>query len=177
MNNRMQRLSAFLAGAALTLAVVLLVVLALSAHIVTVHESHENDPMNELVVFWQDNPLWSAAATAAAIAAMMAMHALVVKGKKLHLHRLLFLLWMTVSALWLWGIALAPRADSQRVVEAAMMLAQGNYAPMHDIYFNDSSYQMGICLVLEMIRRLLPSHDLAMVVQLSMCSCAREWLR
>ena len=37
---------------------------------------------------------------------------------------------------------------------------------MRDIYFNDSSYQMGICFVLEIIRRIVPMLDLAMVVQI-----------
>lgn len=166
MNEKMQKLSAFLAGAALLLAIVLLAALALSAHVVTVHESHENYPMNELVVFWQDNPLLSVLATIAAIAVMMGLHALLEKGRKLHLDKALLALWMMATAAWLWGVQLVPRADSQRVVEAALLLAQGDYAPMRDIYFNDSSYQMGICFALEMIRRLLPMLDLALVVQL-----------
>ena len=52
---KMRRLSVFLAGAALILFLILDVILAVSAHVVTVHEGFENYPMNELVVFWRDN--------------------------------------------------------------------------------------------------------------------------
>jgi len=161
----MQRFSAFLAGAALVVFVWLIGILALSAHVVTVHEGYENYPMNELVVFWRDNPLLSLAATTAAICACMALHALLEKGKKFHLQKLLFALWLLAAIFWVWGAGVTPRADSKRVVDAALLLAQGDYSPMRDIYFNDSSYQMGICLMLEMLCRLLPGANIAMAVQ------------
>lgn len=163
---RMQQLSAFLAGAALVMFLVLIVVLALCSHVVTVHEGFENYPMNELVVFWWDNLLLSVSATAAAIAACMALHKLLEKGKKFHLTQVLLALWLAATMLWLWGARVTPRADSQRVVEAAQMLARGDYSPMRDIYFNDSSYQMGICFFFEIICRLLPGLELFEVVQM-----------
>lgn len=162
----MQRLSGFLAGAALIAFLSVNLVLAVCSHIVTVHEGFENYPMNELVVFWWDNPFLSIGATAAAVAVCMGLHALLEKGKRLHIEKLLLALWMIVSVFWVWGAGVAPRADSERVVNAAVMFAQGDYSPMRDIYFNDSSYQMGICFVLEIIRRIVPMLDLAMVVQI-----------
>lgn len=161
----MRRLAAFLAGAALWIFLLVFGILMLCSHGVTVHEGFENYPMNELVVFWWDHPLLSVGATAAAIAACMGLHALLEKGKRMRLTEMLFVLLIAASVFWVWGAGVVPRADSERVVKAALMFAQGDYSPMRDIYFNDSSYQMGICFVLEILCRLFPHIELALLVQ------------
>jgi len=162
---RMQRLSGFLAGAALIMFLVMMAALMLSAHVVTVHEGFENYPMNELVVFWWDNPILSIGATAAAVAVCMGLHALLEKGRRLHLEKLLFALWIAVSVFWVWGAGVVPRADSERVVNAALLFAADDYSALHMQYFHDYSFQLGFCLPLEIIARVFPALDLALMMQ------------
>jgi len=52
------------------------------------------------------------------------------------------------------------------VVNAALMFAAGDYSALHAQYFHDYSFQLGFCLPLEIVARILPSVDLAMVMQI-----------
>ena len=88
------------------------------------------------------------------------------KGKKYRLTQICAVLWMIASMVWLWGVRVTPRADQLRVVEAAQLFACGDYSPMREIYFNNYSYQLGICLFFEIICRLLPTIELFEVMQM-----------
>ena len=46
--------------------------------------------------------------------------------------------------------------DFAYVLEGAELLAAGNYKPLAIDYFNVYSYQLGICLPMEILKRLLP---------------------
>ena len=49
--------------------------------------------------------------------------------------------------------------DAAYVLEAAQLFAQGNYKVMQQPYFHACSYQLGLCLPLELVLRLLPGLD------------------
>lgn len=161
-----ERVAAFLAGVALMAVVILIAALSVSAHFVTVHEGYENYPMNELVVFWMDNPLLSLAATAAALAACLMLHALIQRGRRFHADKLLTALWLLAAVFWLWGAGVIPRADSQQVVNAALQFAKDDFSVLNTQYFSDYSFQLGFCLPLEIFARLCPQLDLAMSMQM-----------
>lgn len=161
-----RRAAAFLAGAAMALLLAVLAGLAVCSLFVTVHEGYDQDPMNELVVFWQDNPALSLAATAVMIAGLGALAALLRAGERIRLMRLLALLLLAGTLGFLWSVQMVPRADQERVVEAALCFARGDYSPMRDVYFTDYSFQLGLCLLLEGLARLMPGVSLALLMQL-----------
>ena len=121
-----RRAAAFLAGAAMALLLAVLAGLAVCSLFVTVHEGYDQDPMNELVVFWQDNPALSLAATAVMIAVLGALAALLRAGERIRLMRLLALLLLAGTLGFLWSVQMVPRADQERVVEAALCFARGD---------------------------------------------------
>ena len=161
-----RRAAAFLAGVAMALLLAVLAGLAVCSLFVTVHEGYDQDPMNELVVFWQDNPALSLVATAVMIVVLGVMAALLRAGERIRLMCLLALLLLAGTLGFLWSVQMIPRADQERVVEAALCFARGDYSPMRDVYFTDYSFQLGLCLLLEGLARLMPGVSLALLMQL-----------
>lgn len=69
------------------------------------------------------------------------------------------------ALLWVLGVQFGQRADAQTVLTAAQQFAHGEYAWLSDDYFHAYTYQLGQCLPLEGVARLLPGMDLNMVAQ------------
>lgn len=163
---RMQRLSAFLSGAAIGLFVLLVFTLAVGSHFVTAHECIYDYPMQDLIIYWQDQPVISLLATIGMIAVLMGIAAVLKRYARFHAEKLLYALWAIISIGFLWAIRVQPRADFKVVTDAALLFAQGDFSPLSDTpYFSDYPYQLGICLPMEMLKRLFPWADLALMMQ------------
>ena len=69
------------------------------------------------------------------------------------------------SAAFLTGACTTQIYDFQYVIEAAQLFARGNYKPMEVDYFHIYSYQLGFCLPMEVLLRLLPELDINRFMQ------------
>lgn len=69
------------------------------------------------------------------------------------------------SFMFLMGTEIRQMYDAYSVAEAARLFSQGNYKAMTLDYFNTSSYQLGICLPMEIVMRLLPGIDINLFMQ------------
>lgn len=163
---RMQRLSAFLSGAAIGLFVLLVFALAVGSHFVTAHECIYDYPMQDLIIYWQDRPVISLLATIGMIAFLMGIAAALNRCARFHVEKLLYALWAIISIGFLWAVRVQPRADFKVVTDAALLFAQGDFSPLSDTpYFSNSTYQLGTCLMMEVLKRLFPWIDLALTMQ------------
>lgn len=81
-------------------------------------------------------------------------------------------LWIALCAAWtvaaigfVLGGGFTQRGDSCMIIWAAECFASGDYLPMQSEYFQGCSYQLGICFLMELIKRLLPSANLMLLMQ------------
>ena len=163
---RGQKLSALLCGAAMAALLAVLLTLTFSSMLLTVREFDDNAAMGEMLLFQADRPLVNLLLTAGMIAVLALAARLLRAGQHKHLMRWLLALWLGATVFFLWGVRLQPRVDQLRVLDAALRFSRGDYSPMHNVYFHNYSYQLGICLFFEAIARLLPGLDLALTVQI-----------
>lgn len=80
--------------------------------------------------------------------------------------------WIALCAAWtvaaigfVLGGGFTQRGDSSMILWAAECFASGDYTPMQSEYFQGYSYQLGICFLMELIKRLFPSADLRLLMQ------------
>ena len=165
---RMQKLSAFLSGAAIVLFVLVVLTLAVGSHFVTAHESNDHVQTSDVIVYWQDNFGISLLKTICALGILLLLERILKMGKgRFRLSYMVFGLWLAITVFWICGVRMRPRTDPLRVVNAAEAFAIGDYSPLTETtYLEDASHQLGICLVLEIMRRLFPLIDLPLTVQL-----------
>lgn len=74
-------------------------------------------------------------------------------------------LWMGLTIFFLWAAGTRQMVDFAYVCDGATRFAQGDYSPLLEDYFNVYSYQLGTCLMLEGVARLLPGVHIGMVMQ------------
>ena len=74
-------------------------------------------------------------------------------------------LWAGAALVWVLAVGLISETDFGCVVDSSERFAQGDYELLHWGYFRGSSYQLGICLVIDTIKRLLPMLDVDIVMQ------------
>lgn len=75
------------------------------------------------------------------------------------------MVWALLAAAFLLGCATRQEVDFAYVCEAAERFAQGAYGPLTSDYFSAYSYQLGTCLMLEVVLRLLPGVDIQVLMQ------------
>lgn len=164
---RMQRCSAFLAGAALIIFLIVFGTLMISAHFVTAQEVVWHIQPPDQILFWPDNPFVSGMFTLAALVVMMLADMMLRKFHRFHLTQILSILWIGVAVLWVWGAQLVPHADFEMVVESAKAFARNDFSIFFEHpYYHDCTYQLGFCLVMEGLLRLFPSIDLALTMEM-----------
>lgn len=74
--------------------------------------------------------------------------------------------WCAGTIILVWGANIIQMYDFAYVLEGAQLFARGNYKPLSIDYFNVYSYQLGFCLPMEFILRILPNLDLSLFMQL-----------
>ena len=164
----MERILTFLAATAVGLFILICLVLTVTSHFVTVHESQYNDLTNDVIVYWQDNALLSLLKTIFALSGLLLLrHTLKRRKGRFGLTFVAFGIWLAMTVLWICGIRMLPRTDPLRVVSAAEAFAAGDFSPLTaTTYLADASHQLGICLVLEIVKRLFPFINLPLTVQI-----------
>ncbi len=73
--------------------------------------------------------------------------------------------WTAGTLVLVLGAGVRQMYDFAYVLEGAELFAQGNYKPMTIDYFHVYSYQLGICLPMEIVKRLLPGVNLSLLMQ------------
>ena len=163
-----ERLARVLSLCALALLMLLLALVTLGALGTTAVSAVANNQMNQEVTLARDG-LAGLALTAALLVALAAVHALVQRRAGKRVFAAALTLWTAAALCFVLAVGLVPRADSALVLDAAKRFAAGDFSPLEEVYLNRVSYQLGICLPLEGIARLLPGLDLNLVMQALNC--------
>ena len=154
----------FCVRAALCLALCLFAGLTAAGMLVTAHLGRQSWS-HEAVVFSHDALPATLALTALLLFAMLALHRLLQRFAGVRLSAALLFAWMSGTLVLVLGANVSQMYDFAYVLEGAELFAAGNYKPLAIDYFNVYSYQLGICLPMEILKRLLPGIDLSQVMQ------------
>lgn len=103
--------------------------------------------------------------TAAVLLAAFGLQLLFVRFARIHLTGAMMLLWTLLTIAFLLGCYTRQEVDFAYVCDAARAFARGDYSPMRSDYFNECSYQLGTCFLLEGVVRLIPKPDIEYVMQ------------
>ena len=154
----------FCVRAALCLALCLFAGLTAAGMLVTAHLGRQSWS-HEAVVFSHDALPATLALTALLLFAMLALHRLLQRFAGVRLSAALLFAWTAGTLVLVLGANVSQMYDFAYVLEGAELFAAGNYKPLAIDYFNVYSYQLGICLPMEILKRLLPGIDLSQVMQ------------
>ncbi len=163
-----ERLAHFLSLCAMVLFVLLLVLVTLGALGTTASSVVANNRMNQEVTLSRDGFL-GLALTAAVLLALSALYGFVRRRAVRRALAAALALWTAAALCLVLAVGLVPRADSALVIDAAERFAAGDFSPLEGEYFSRVSYQLGICLPLEGLARLLPGLDLNLLMQALNC--------
>ena len=156
--------SGFLSRAAIVLLMVILVWLTVLSF-TTLAFLGIDGPFGDSTTFIAENVLANLLLTAAAIGAMLAVKALLDRVGGVKLSAGMLAIWAAAALVWVLAIGLISESDFGCVVDSAEEFARGEYDLLHWGYFRGSSYQLGICLLIESVCRLLPMLNVDMVMQ------------
>ena len=163
-----QKAARLLTLAALIVFACVLAGVTLGALGVTASSVVANNRMNQEVTLARDG-LAGLALTAALLAVLAAVYAFVRRRAGRRVFYAALALWTAAALCLVLAVGLVPRADSALVIDAAKRFAAGDFSPLEGEYFNRVSYQLGICLPLEGLARLLPGLDLNLLMQALNC--------
>ena len=163
-----QKAARFLTLAALIVFACVLALVTLGALGTTASSAVANNRMNQQVTLARDG-FGGLALTAALLLALAAVHAFLRRRAGRRAFAAALALWTAAALCFVLSVGLLPRADSALVIEAAKRFAAGDFSPLEGEYFSRVSYQLGICLPLEGLARLLPGLDLNLLMQALNC--------
>ena len=164
-----QKAARFLTLAALIVFACVLALVTLGALSTTASSAVANNRMNQRVMLARDG-FGGLALTAALLLALAAVHAFLRRRAGRRAFAAALALWTAAALCFVLAVGLLPRADSALVIEAAKRFAAGDFSPLEGEYFSRVSYQLGICLPLEGLARLLPGLDLNLLMQALNCA-------
>lgn len=164
-----QKAARFLTLAALIVFACVLALVTLGALGTTASSAVANNRMNQRVMLARDG-FGGLALTAALLLALAAVHAFLRRRAGRRAFAAALALWTAAALCFVLAVGLLPRADSALVIEAAKRFAAGDFSPLEGEYFSRVSYQLGICLPLEGLARLLPGLDLNLLMQALNCA-------
>ena len=168
MRSASQKAARFLTLAALIVFACVLALVTLGALGTTASSAVANNRMNQQVTLARDG-FGGLALTAALLLALAAVHAFLRRRAGRRAFAAALALWTAAALCFVLAVGLLPRADSALVIEAAKRFAAGDFSPLEGEYFSRVSYQLGICLPLEGLARLLPGLDLNLLMQALNC--------
>ena len=168
MRSASQKAARFLTLAALIVFACVLALVTLGALSTTASSAVANNRMNQQVTLARDG-FGGLALTAALLLALAAVHAFLRRRAGRRAFAAALALWTAAALCFVLSVGLLPRADSALVIEAAKRFAAGDFSPLEGEYFSRVSYQLGICLPLEGLARLLPGLDLNLLMQALNC--------
>lgn len=163
-----QKAARFLTLAALIVFACVLALVTLGALSTTASSAVANNRMNQRVMLARDG-FGGLALTAALLLALAAVHAFLRRRAGRRAFAAALALWTAAALCFVLAVGLLPRADSALVIDAAKRFAAGDFSPLEGEYFSRVSYQLGICLPLEGLARLLPGLDLNLLMQALNC--------
>ena len=163
-----QKAARFLTLAALIVFACVLALVTLGALSTTASSAVANNRMNQRVMLARDG-FGGLTLTAALLLALAAVHAFLRRRAGRRAFAAALALWTAAALCFVLAVGLLPRADSALVIEAAKRFAAGDFSPLEGEYFSRVSYQLGICLPLEGLARLLPGLDLNLLMQALNC--------
>lgn len=163
-----ERLAHVLGFCAMALFVLLLAPVTLGALGTTASSVVANNRMNQEVTLARDG-FGGLALTAAVLLALAALYGFVRRRAGRRALAAALALWTAAALCLVLAVGLVPRADSALVIDAAKRFAAGDFSPLEGEYFSRVSYQLGICLPLEGLARLLPGLDLNLLMQALNC--------
>ena len=158
------RLQRILARTALLLALCLFAGLTAAGLLVTAHLGRQSWS-HEAVVFSHEALPATLALTALLLLFVLALHRLLERFAGVRLSAALLIAWTAGTLVLVLGANVSQMYDFAYVLEGAELFAAGNYSPLTIDYFNVYSYQLGICLPMEIVKRLLPGLDLSLFMQ------------
>ena len=154
----------FLSRAAIVLLMCILSPLTISS-VTTLANLTLYGPFGDWTEFVTENIALNLVLTAAAIGALLGMKALLERVGGVKLSAGMLALWAGAALAWVLAIQLISESDFGCVVDSAEKFAEGGYDLLRWGYFRGSSYQLGICLLIESIVRLVPMLDVDVVMQ------------
>ena len=156
--------ASLLSAAALVLLLCILIPLTLCSMTVFAQLGLDG-PFEDSIRFLPERLVVNLLLTAAAIAALLGMRALMERLMGVRLTAGMMAAWTAAALVWIVAVGLISETDFGCVVDSAERFAQGDYELLHWGYFRGSSYQLGICLVIDTIKRLLPMLNVDIVMQ------------
>ncbi|MGN0776277.1 MAG: hypothetical protein ACI4MM_06325 [Candidatus Ventricola sp.] len=164
MGKASERLQRILARAALLLALCLFAGVTAAGLFVTAHLGRQSWS-HEVIVFSHDGLPANLALTALLLFAVFGLYRLLARFSGVKLGGALLGAWTAGTLVLVFGADVKQMYDFAYVLEGAELFAAGNYKPLEIDYFNVYSYQLGICLPMEILLRLLPGLDLSLFMQ------------
>lgn len=141
--------------AALAAFVLLLAALTLCALALTAQNGVGDNRMLQVVTLARQPFLKSLSLSLCMLAALAGIHVLLEKIGGVHLNAGLCALWLAAAVFWIWAIGMRQRADAQLVMADASQFARGYYGALSENYLQVYTYQLGLCLPLHVLAKLL----------------------
>lgn len=134
-------------------------------HVTALNEAYPNQ-MSQRVTLIEKSILPNTVLTVCVLATYMLMDILMKKLGGIRMSAAVMGLWAVAALLWIFGMRMAQRADAEIVRQAALKFAQGDTSPLTNMdYFHVCSYQLALCLPLELLARLFPHADINLLAQ------------
>ena len=124
------------------------------------------DGNTEAFRFVRLNVLESIVLPLAALGTAVLLHGLLTRFAHVHLSLWAAGLWAALVSAFIVALGAQQVFDAATVMEGARLFARGSYKPMSMDYFNVYSYQLTLCLPMEILARMLPGIDLNLLMQL-----------
>ncbi|MFR3406822.1 MAG: hypothetical protein ACLTV6_09930 [Christensenellales bacterium] len=173
--------------AALAAFVLLLAALTLCALALTAQNGVGDNRMLQVVTLARQPFLKSLSLSLCMLAALAGIHVLLEKIGGVRLNAGLCALWLAAAVFWIWAIGMRQRADAQLVMADASQFARGYYGALSEDYLQVYTYQLGLCLPLHVLAKLLSGPALGQLVlrrnvsmrrwALQARACWRRWHR
>ena len=141
--------------AALAAFVLLLAALTLCALALTAQNAVGDNRMLQVVTLARQPFLKSLSLSLCMLAALAGIHVLLEKIGGVRLSAGLCALWLAAAVFWIWAIGMRQRADAQLVMADASQFARGYYGALSEDYLQVYTYQLGLCLPLHVLAKLL----------------------
>lgn len=119
----------------------------------------------ETVRYVTQGPLLPVLGTAAVVLVALGLQELLIRFARIRLSGVMMVLWTLLALAFLLGSYTRQEVDFQYVCQAARCFASGDYTPLQGYYFNECSYQLGTCFLLEGVVRLIPWLDIEYSMQ------------